>query len=149
MPKGGLEPPRVTSHAPQTCASTSSATSARSGRMSKTARPAMRIARYFFVGLGEAVITVENGIGVGSAALAGEDWGVGVGVDCGNCSGTPDCSTELVPLMAGNERLNAMNMKAAAAPIVIFAMRVCVPRGPKAVLETELVNSAPASALPG
>ncbi len=28
MPKGGLEPPRVTSHAPQTCASTSSATSA-------------------------------------------------------------------------------------------------------------------------
>jgi hypothetical protein len=34
VPKGGLEPPRVTSHAPQTCASTSSATSARSGRMS-------------------------------------------------------------------------------------------------------------------
>ena len=29
MPKGGLEPPRVASHAPQTCASTSSATSAR------------------------------------------------------------------------------------------------------------------------
>ncbi len=29
MPKGGLEPPRVTSHAPQTCASASSATSAR------------------------------------------------------------------------------------------------------------------------
>src|SRR5258708_1628218 len=28
VPKGGLEPPRVTSHAPQTCASTSSATSA-------------------------------------------------------------------------------------------------------------------------
>ena len=28
MPKGGLEPPRVASHAPQTCASASSATSA-------------------------------------------------------------------------------------------------------------------------
>src|SRR6185436_19918193 len=28
VPKGGLEPPRVTSHAPQTCASASSATSA-------------------------------------------------------------------------------------------------------------------------
>ena len=28
VPKGGLEPPRVTSHAPQTCASTNSATSA-------------------------------------------------------------------------------------------------------------------------
>ena len=29
VPKGGLEPPRVTPHAPQTCASTNSATSAR------------------------------------------------------------------------------------------------------------------------
>ena len=28
VPKGGLEPPRVASHAPQTCASASSATSA-------------------------------------------------------------------------------------------------------------------------
>src|SRR5260370_28513164 len=36
LPKGGLEPPRVTSHAPQTCASTSSATSAQDGRVSKT-----------------------------------------------------------------------------------------------------------------
>src|SRR5207244_2176306 len=35
VPKGGLEPPRVTSHAPQTCASTSSATSARLERFSK------------------------------------------------------------------------------------------------------------------
>ena len=104
---------------------------------------------YFFVGLGEAVITVENGVGVGNAALAGDDCGVGVGVDCGSCSGTPDCSTELVPLIAGNERLKAMSMKAAAAPIVIFANNVCVPRGPKAVLDTELVKSAPASALPG
>src|SRR2546423_5630169 len=34
VPKGGLDPPRVTSHAPQTCASTSSATSARSGGLS-------------------------------------------------------------------------------------------------------------------
>lgn len=32
VPKGGLEPPRVTSHAPQTCASTSSATSAQLSR---------------------------------------------------------------------------------------------------------------------
>ena len=29
VPKGGVEPPRVTPHAPQACASTSSATSAR------------------------------------------------------------------------------------------------------------------------
>src|SRR6266852_8522406 len=33
LPKGGLEPPRVTSHAPQTCASTNSATSSRPGRL--------------------------------------------------------------------------------------------------------------------
>src|SRR2546430_2149649 len=32
LPKGGLDPPRVPSHAPQTCASTSSATSACLGR---------------------------------------------------------------------------------------------------------------------
>jgi hypothetical protein len=40
-------------------------------------------------------------------------------------------------------------MNAAAAPIVTFESKVCVPRGPKAVLDTELENSAPASALPG
>jgi len=40
-------------------------------------------------------------------------------------------------------------MKPAAAPMVIFDSNVWVPRGPKAVLDTELENSAPASALPG
>jgi hypothetical protein len=40
-------------------------------------------------------------------------------------------------------------MNAAAAPIVIFANRLAVPRGPKAVLERLLENNAPASALPG
>src|SRR5947207_2743693 len=85
----------------------------------KIARRGCSLVRYFFVGFGEAVMTVEIGVGVGSAALAGADCGVGVGVDCGSCSGTPDCSTELVPLIAGNARLNAMSMKAAAAPIVI------------------------------
>lgn len=54
-----------------------------------------------------------------------------------------------MPLMNGNERHIATSMKAAAAPIVIFASNVCVPRGPNAVLETELENKAPASALPG
>jgi hypothetical protein len=40
-------------------------------------------------------------------------------------------------------------MKAAAAPIVIFANKLAVPRGPNAVLERLLEKSAPASALPG
>ena len=51
--------------------------------------------------------------------------------------------------MPGSESVSASSMKSAAAPIVIFASKVCVPRGPNAVLETELVKSAPASALPG
>jgi hypothetical protein len=45
--------------------------------------------------------------------------------------------------------VNAMSMNAAAAPIVIFARRLAVPRGPKAVLEIVFEKSAPASALPG
>ena len=51
--------------------------------------------------------------------------------------------------MNGSDRQSAINMKAAAAPIVIFESKVCVPRGPNAVLETELENNAPASAFPG
>ena len=50
---------------------------------------------------------------------------------------------------AGKPSINAININAAAAPIVIFASRLAVPRGPNAVLESELENSAPASALPG
>jgi hypothetical protein len=51
--------------------------------------------------------------------------------------------------MAGSESAMPMSMKAAAAPMVIFARMDCVPRGPKAVLETLLEKRAPASALPG
>ena len=51
--------------------------------------------------------------------------------------------------MNGKDKHNAINMKPAAAPMVIFDSNVCVPRGPKAVLDTELENNAPASALPG
>ena len=40
-------------------------------------------------------------------------------------------------------------MNAAAAPIVIFANKLAVPRGPNAVLEIVFEKSAPASALPG
>ena len=71
------------------------------------------------------------------------------GEACGACSGKPDCNTDRVPVTDGNERVIAINMKAAAAPIVIFASNVCVPRGPNAVLEIELENNAPASDFPG
>lgn len=51
--------------------------------------------------------------------------------------------------MNGRDKHNASSIKLAAAPMVIFDSNVCVPRGPKAVLDTELENNAPASALPG
>ena len=49
----------------------------------------------------------------------------------------------------GNESINAISMNAAAAPMVIFASTLAVPRGPNAVLETLLENKAPASDFPG
>src|SRR6266705_916878 len=100
---------------------------------------------YFLVGCGDAVDTVEEGVADGDDDAAGD--GSAVGRAAG--SGMPDCKTELVPVILGSDNAKANNMKAAAAPIVIFASSVCVPLGPKAVLETELVKSAPASALPG
>ena len=103
---------------------------------------------FFFEGSGDGVRVVDvgtangtNGVGVGVAA--------GVGDACSVCSGRPDCRTELVPVIAGNDRIMAINMNATAEPMVIFDNTVWVPRGPNAVLDTELENSAPASALPG
>ena len=148
VPKGGLEPPRVTSHAPQTCASTSSATSARQeGCQRIQSGPGF----YFFAGVAEIVSVVDIGLGLGETDGDGDGdgWAVGEADGSGPCSGTPDCKTELVPVTAGSESVKASSMKAAAAPIVIFASRVWVPRGPNAVLDTELENSAPASAFPG
>ena len=136
LPKGGLEPPRVTSHAPQTCASTNSATSACLGR-SVTG---------YFEGPGDGVKTVDVGAAAGSMACG---VGAGVGVAAGAGSGIPDCNTDVVPLMNGSDKHSPKIMKAAAAPMVILARIVWVPRGPKAVLETELENNAPASAFPG
>jgi hypothetical protein len=51
--------------------------------------------------------------------------------------------------MPGKESIRAINMNAAAAPIVIFDRMLAVPRGPKAVLETELENKSPAPDFPG
>ena len=59
------------------------------------------------------------------------------------------CKTETFPCSAGIEIINAENMKTHAAMIVIFARTDAVPRGPKAAFEILLVNSAPASVLPG
>lgn len=79
------------------------------------------------------------------AGAAGEGCGCGVGWPSAGC----DCKTEREPVIAGSESVRATSMKRAAAPMVIFAKSVCVPRGPKAVDDTLLEKSAPASALPG
>ena len=82
----------------------------------------------------------------GDACCAGA--GVGVAVAVGALSGC-DCKTDREPLRIGSPNASAINMNAAAAPIVIFASRLAVPRGPNAVLDKVFEKSAPASALPG
>jgi hypothetical protein len=84
--------------------------------------------------------------GNGVAAVAGATDAEGEG--CGD-DPAPDRSTECDPVIAGCESINAISMKETAAPIVIFARMLAVPRGPNAVLETLLLNIAPASDLPG
>jgi hypothetical protein len=107
-------------------------------------------AYFFFVGAGDGWPTVTEGAATGAAgAGVGCVFAAGVGVTNGACSGTPDCNTDLVPVIIGSESINANNMNAAAAPIVILDNNVWVPLGPNAVLETELEKRAPASAFPG
>jgi hypothetical protein len=53
------------------------------------------------------------------------------------------------PVSAGCDINSAIKKKLAAAPTVILANSVAVPRAPKAVLFTLPENNAPASALPG
>src|SRR5262245_29008025 len=84
---------------------------------------------------------------LGAVEPAGEVCGAGVGVAAGAAG--CDCNTERVPVNTPKPSINAININAAAAPIVIFASRLAVPRGPKAVLESVFEKSAPASALPG
>ena len=82
----------------------------------------------------------------GEACCAGAGVGVAVGAGAGALS---DSRTDREPLSIGRPSVSAINMNAAAAPIVIFARRLAVPRGPKAVLDNVFEKSAPASALPG
>jgi hypothetical protein len=97
---------------------------------------------------GEFAGAVElDGCATGCVA-AGDVAGAGVGVAVGVVGDAP-CKTDLPPLNEGNASVNAANINTAAAPTVIFARRLAVPRGPKAVLDKPLENNAPASALPG
>jgi hypothetical protein len=91
-----------------------------------------------------SVSAATDADGDGDNKIAGATDGVGDG------KGTvSDCNIERVPFTPGSDNVKAISMNAMAAPIVTFASMFCVPRGPKAVLDTLLVNRAPASALPG
>lgn len=101
----------------------------------------------YFEALGDAFAAGATGATV--AAVDGLATGDGCGVGVAVASGAADCSTECVPVTAGKESISAINMNAPAAPIVIFDRMLAVPRGPKAVLETEPENRSPAPDFPG
>ena len=88
--------------------------------------------------------------GAAGACDAGEASAVGdgLGLAAGALAGV-DSRIEREPVRPGKLSVKAISIKPAAAPIVIFARRLAVPRGPKAVLEIVFEKSAPASALPG
>jgi hypothetical protein len=94
---------------------------------------------------GAASPCAGEAVSAGAVVAAGEGCCGGAVVGSAGAS----CRTERVPVSPGKDSIRATNMKRAAAPMVILASSVCVPRGPKAVLETLLEKSAPASALPG
>jgi len=102
---------------------------------------------HYFEALGDAFAAGATGatVAVVTGLVTGDGCGVGVGV----ASGAVDCNTECVPVTPGKESISAMSMNAAAAPIVILDRILAVPRGPKAVLETELENKSPAPDFPG
>ncbi len=125
VPKGGLEPPRVTSHAPQTCASTNSATSA-----------IQKLSKNYFFGVGvvfAAGLLVAEADGLAdSAALgcadgtdseaAGEAFGDATGDgDATGAGSSAPAKTDFAPVITGNPSVKANNMYATAAPIVILA----------------------------
>jgi hypothetical protein len=105
--------------------------------------------QYYFEALGDAAGAPGDVASAGAVDAAGLATGDGCGVGVAVASGAADCKTECVPVTAGKESISAINMNAAAAPIVIFERMLAVPRGPKAVLETELENRSPAPDFPG
>ncbi len=106
----------------------------------------LRCIAYFCGAAGEAAGDATGDVDVAGGTLGADDGcGAGVGV----ASGALDCKTECEPVTAGSDSMSAISMKAAAAPIVILARMLAVPRGPNAVLETLLEKRSPAPDFPG
>src|SRR5688572_8083167 len=104
---------------------------------------------FYFVAAGDAAGAVGEVAGAacdaaGEASAAGDGLGLASGAHSGVVS-----KSERAPVSEGKPRVNAINMNATAAVIVIFANRLAVPEWPTAVLESVFEKSSPASALPG
>ena|ERR1035437_9884858 len=164
--RAGLEPARISPHAPQTCAATNYATSA------------IIFKDYFFpyfagafalatlvaclLNASVAGVSIKDplsgcvfaGCGAGTLASIPAVF-VSVVLAFALLDGASDCAsglldrTETFPVRAGIDSNRAESMNMAAAPIVTFERTVAVPRGANAELETLLVKRAPASVLPG
>lgn len=155
VPRTRLELVRISPHAPQTCAATNYATSAKRLRIQKNplSQNFKNRQGYLLVPAFVLVVLLLPAASVGAATALF----VFVSVDAAGATGAVvsvvvpvvEFKTETSPLMAGIAKSSAVSIKTAAAPIVILDRTDCVPRGPKAVLEILLVNNAPASALPG
>lgn len=139
-----LELSRIAPHAPQTCASTSSATSpinlsnhyffsgeaaGEAFGSSGLAAPAVGEADALDAGEADALAAGEADA-AGEVAAAGAD-AVGEGVGVAVSTGSP--TTELPPVTPGKEKINANSIKMIAATMVAFSKGFCAPRGPKAV----------------
>ena len=93
------------------------------------------------------IVTEAVGDAAGDAAGASVATGDATGVAV--ASSSVDCNTERVPVIPGSESVNAISINDAAAPIVILANTLAVPRGPKAALDTPPEKRSPALDLPG
>lgn len=142
MPKGGLEPPRLASYAPQTYVSTNSTTSAY-----KTDKTGFSSSPYFLAGEadGEAAglaslasdeaaglaeaLGDASGLALADGDAAGEAAGLGAVIGCE--AGALSPTTELTP-NPGIENISARNMKIPARIAVAFSRGFCGPRGPNA-----------------
>ena len=103
----------------------------------------------YFVAAGDAAGAAGEVAGAASdAAGDASAAGDGLGLASGALSGV-DSNSDREPVSEGRPSVNAMNINATEAQIVIFANKLAVPRGPNAVLEIVFEKSAPASALPG
>ncbi len=160
VPRAGLEPARIAPHAPQTCAATNYATSADcqtdyllAGGLFGCTGISTLFAGAAFAGTAELSFASAGIVIVCTppesifASVTGFTSGAGVASVA--ASSSPADKTETLPLNAGIEIINADSIKTIAATMVNFARTEAVPRGVNAVLETLLVNKAPASVFPG